>query len=52
MDALYRIRAHGCRVVYHRTDQGPLILAVTQVEWPHPLGDRTQSTSASMPALE
>jgi hypothetical protein len=41
MDALYRIRAHGCRVIYHRSDQGPLVLAVTQVAWPHPLRDIT-----------
>jgi hypothetical protein len=46
MDALYRIRAHGCRVVYHHADQGPLVLAVTQMQWPHPLREITAEQSA------
>lgn len=36
MDDLYRIRAHACRVVYHLSSHGPLILAVTAEHWRHP----------------
>jgi hypothetical protein len=38
LDDVYRIRAHACRMVYHQTQYGPLILAVTAEHWPHPLG--------------
>jgi hypothetical protein len=47
MDDLYRIRAHGCRVVYHRADNRPLAPSVTQVAWPHPLRDELQSAGVS-----
>jgi hypothetical protein len=36
MEGLFRLRAHGCRIVYHRAAQGPIILAVTPEHWPHP----------------
>jgi hypothetical protein len=50
MDDLYRIRAHGCRIVYHRANHGPLVLSVTQVAWPRPLRDEVHSKTAFSPS--
>jgi mRNA-degrading endonuclease RelE of RelBE toxin-antitoxin system len=36
MNDVYRLRIHGCRVIYHLAEQGPLILSITPEHWRTP----------------
>jgi hypothetical protein len=47
MPGLRRIRAHGCRVVYHVDQHGPLILAVTMGYWRPPHAERSQESATT-----